>query len=587
MGRYRKNLKRKSFEKEMMDTGRIPNIVAALIISVYTICFAGISVEQLGKEKIIGMIVLACLIIFIMQFGIAPRTNHIVTRKIADILTGGNFSMMSAADRTDLVAQLMHCPLAVGIQVVLVFSAGVGCWIASFYCIFHISVPVILFSLATCLYGAINTGVLAYTYAERLCTQYACQLVRCGVDDAIVRKRHFFGPDITHLVLFYIIIPVFFTNILQFAAVWKGYELMVYESVQLYTLFFIIFLNTILSIALSGLLYKRIVTSVRQITVILDKMNNGELSSDVVLQTNLGDETGYNLYLANGVIQGLRSITDDAEQTGRNVFASTHELSVSSKETAVTSVEQAAGIKECVSTMEDAASLSHDISSRISDVTAAAAQTSQNVAESFSVLTENMQKMTEITEANLDTITGIKTLSEKIENIWSVVTIINSIADKTRIIAFNAELEASAAGESGQNFHIVANEIRRLAESITDSTREIRNRITEIQHSSDNLIIMSEGGTEKIREGSELFVALEDKFRGIRSSSEITAESALEIQQIIDEQSASFIQIVTTLQQISAGIDNFSSSTQTISNSAEELRQIAAKLQSLQPQTQG
>jgi len=84
-----------------------------------------------------------------------------------------------------------------------------------------------------------------------------------------------------------------------------------------------------------------------------------------------------------------------------------------------------------------------------------------------------------------------------------------------------------------------------------------------------------------------LFVALEDKFRGIRSSSEITAESALEIQQIIDEQSASFIQIVTTLQQISAGIDNFSSSTQTISNSAEELRQIAAKLQSLQPQTQG
>ncbi|HAH61856.1 MAG TPA: chemotaxis protein, partial [Treponema sp.] len=135
-------------------------------------------------------------------------------------------------------------------------------------------------------------------------------------------------------------------------------------------------------------------------------------------------------------------------------------------------------------------------------------------------------------------------------------------------------------------FPIVANEIRRLAESIALSTHEIGDRITAIQHSSDNLIITSEGGTEKIREGSELFSALEDKFKGIRTSSEITAESAAEIQQIIDEQAASFTQVVTTLQQISAGIDNFSASTQTISFSADNLRQITAELEAIRTQSE-
>ena len=74
-----------------------------------------------------------------------------------------------------------------------------------------------------------------------------------------------------------------------------------------------------------------------------------------------------------------------------------------------------------------------------------------------------------------ETISGIKMLGEKIESIWDIVNIINGIADQTKIIAFNAELEASAAGEAGKNFQIVATEIRRLADSTVSSTNEINN----------------------------------------------------------------------------------------------------------------
>jgi methyl-accepting chemotaxis protein len=586
MGKYRKEQKQKSFEKQMMDTGRIPNITAAIIVSFYALYFAGIPFRAIGLQSTAELGILAVIIITILQFGVAPRTNHFLTMKITELLKQEETAGLSVTERTGLVEKLMKCPAAICIQVVVVFTVGIGCWVISFYFWFGINFSVTLFSLISCLYGAFNAGVLAYTYAERLCTYYASVLVARGVDDAVVRRKHFFGPGIKRLVVLHCIVPAVLTNVLQFFVMWKIYQSDIYTDNDILNMALIVILNTFLAVLLSGLLYSRINKSMQQITGILEKMNAGTLTKGGMLPTNLGDETAYSLYLLNGIIRRLRLITEDAESTSRSVLSSTQELSVSSKETAATSLEQAAGVKECVSTMEDAELLSHTISSRIADVTTAARKTASNTEESFSVLSGNTQKMTEITEANLETITGIKALSEKIENVWGIVNIINTIADKTRIIAFNAELEASTAGKGGQNFHIVANEIRRLAESITASTCEIRDRITEIQHSSDNLIITSEGGTEKIREGSELFTVLEDKFKGIRTSSEITAESAAEIQQIINEQTASFSQIVTTLQQISAGIDNFSASTQTISRASDNLRQITAELESIQPHSE-
>ena len=192
--------------------------------------------------------------------------------------------------------------------------------------------------------------------------------------------------------------------------------------------------------------------------------------------------------------------------------------------------------------------------------------------------------MTEITDANVSTISGIRELGEKIGGIWEIVKIINDIADQTRIIAFNAELEASSAGDSGKNFHIVANEVRRLAAGITNSVDKIKERITEIQHSSDNLIITSESGTEKIREGLELSEKLKEKFSDIQSSSEITVESANQIKEIINQQSTAFDQIVATVRQISSGIENFSTSTSTVNNTAQKLKEAANLLENLHTQ---
>ncbi|MBQ9207093.1 MAG: hypothetical protein IJ158_10320 [Treponema sp.] len=262
----------------------------------------------------------------------------------------------------------------------------------------------------------------------------------------------------------------------------------------------------------------------------------------------------------------------------QKLSAEIQNLAVSSKENAATSQDQSASVKEIVATMEDNTALSENISQKINGVTQVASKTNEDVAEGVAYLEENVNQLKEIASANQDTIDGIKSLGDRIENIWDIVSLINSVADQAKIIAFNAELEASSAGEAGKNFHIVATEIRRLADGIIDGTKEIKTKITEIQQSSDSLILLSESGTEKIQKGVQTASALSERFTSIKNASEITAESSQKITTIIQQQAMASEQILITLKQIASGTESFSAATENISAASQQLKSIAEDL---------
>ncbi|MEA1911873.1 MAG: methyl-accepting chemotaxis protein, partial [Spirochaetota bacterium] len=257
---------------------------------------------------------------------------------------------------------------------------------------------------------------------------------------------------------------------------------------------------------------------------------------------------------------------------------SVQDLSSSSNEIATTSNEQASAVREIVSTMEDSESLTKSIEKMIEKVSGISIKISEMITSGLNNVVKSQDKMAEIKVSNDDSITGIRFLSEKIEAIWEIVSIINSIADQTKIIAFNAELEASAAGEAGKNFQIVASEIRRLADSTVNSTSEIKSRIKEIQHSSDSLITSSEDGTNKIKEGGDLVTTLYRTFEEIMTTSQMSADSAKEITFSVRQMVESFEQILLTLKQISEGINNFVVTTKSTSEISQNLKGISDQM---------
>ena len=272
--------------------------------------------------------------------------------------------------------------------------------------------------------------------------------------------------------------------------------------------------------------------------------------SDVTNFSNQVNETKEKLY------EFSKSIKSEIEKTKTSVEAESHDIT------------------NVLSTMEKIDDAMSNIENNFSKVASTASNTLNHIQESSNLLELNIKQIEQITNANIDTISGIKDLSDQIESVWQVISTIDTITEKTRTIAFNAEIETSTLGETAENFHIVANEIRRLADSVTDSTLSIRNKITSIQHASDNLVITSEGGTEKIREESELFTTLEEKFEEIKLSAQVTDESTVLIKQFLDNQRNSLEELSKMLYSLNNNFENFRNCTTEVSSTNSQILNI-------------
>ncbi|MBB5226269.1 hypothetical protein DYE50_09625 [Treponema ruminis] len=320
--------------------------------------------------------------------------------------------------------------------------------------------------------------------------------------------------------------------------------------------------------------------------VYISIMNMITVPINLIKNPGEGNFNKYLLYcLIGAVLDGLicfgtyyliiRKIQKTEKHISSNLLKETQNLVSATKESAETSHNQSTAVKEIVATMQDSTELAGNISEKVKHVTSLAEKSRDAVLSGREVLQKNVNELLEIKNTNRLTIEGIRELNKKINSIWDIVSIINVVADQTKIIAFNAELEAASSGEAGKNFHIVATEIRRLSDNIIDSIKEIKERISEIQKASDSLILDGERGTEQINSGYTGAKSLEKDFESIMQSSDNTAASTHEILEHVSQLSSSSEQIFITLKQIAEGIENFSEFTSSISSSSENVRKIA------------
>jgi methyl-accepting chemotaxis protein len=202
----------------------------------------------------------------------------------------------------------------------------------------------------------------------------------------------------------------------------------------------------------------------------------------------------------------------------------------------------------------------------------------KDIKNGFKLLGLNVNQMEDIKNKNDTVISSIIELGNKIVKIREIIKNINSITNQTKVIAFNAALEAASAGEQGKRFSVVASEVNRLADDIAALTKQIREQVEEIQGSSSTLIISSEESADKIAQGNNLIKELEEVFYEIRLGAEITSSQAKIITVSTQKQQQSSEQINTAITDISKGLSNFILSTRVATSSAEDLTEMIGKL---------
>ena len=571
-----------NFGKEIFRKLLFPIVLAEILTM--AVCIA-IGWETMRVSKLPTIIILGvtlCLALHILLLGIL---NMLVTQGITEDVTSFYLYETTEKDRTRLMNNLMIMPGRIGGVVLPLFLGCGAVWIAFYNKIGRLNLNSVILCSTMLFIGAYFASVYSITeVAQKICSKHASAIVKKGIAKEEVETRHYFGLTSTVITIMHIFLPILNLGATIFVLAWRTYTSYTSTNIVFFRLGLVGALSIILYYLFSTALFKRMMRSINNMRELMSGINKENLHKVKAANTDLSNEFMFNVYLINTIVEILQKILKESQRISMTVVESSNELSVISRETAVTSLEQNSGVKELLSAMEESDALSKTIAEKIGEVSLVASRTTDNINEGFDILKQNMQKLDEIKRANDVTVDGIKVLTEKVSGISDIARIINGIADQTNIIAFNAELEASSAGDVGENFALVANEIRRLTNNTIQSTEEIRKRIIEIQHSSDELLVASQNGSEKILDGNQIINDLNTRFEELKASSESMNYASEDIKKIIDQQTASFAQIVITLRQIAEAAETFSSSTQKISDSAQNLCTISTNLKNLQPE---
>ncbi|MDZ4167358.1 MAG: HAMP domain-containing methyl-accepting chemotaxis protein [Coriobacteriia bacterium] len=300
---------------------------------------------------------------------------------------------------------------------------------------------------------------------------------------------------------------------------------------------------------------------------------DGEIGHKVNLSSK--DEFGVLARSYNQMLDLIVYLITQTQESSNRLSGASSEILSATEQQASGAAEQAASISQTTATMEELAATYRQIADNANQVVKMA-ETSLGSAESGQQAVMNtLESMEQIRARTQASANKILQLGERSQQIGQVLTIINSIADQTKILALNAAIEAARAGEAGKGFSVVAIEIRKLAESVVDSTGEIESIMTEIQSAANDLVLSTEQELKQVQSGVELANVTGDSLEQILVTIEQTTVSAKEISAATQQQKSATDQVVKAMREVASVAQQTAAGSRQVASAAEQLANIA------------
>lgn len=307
----------------------------------------------------------------------------------------------------------------------------------------------------------------------------------------------------------------------------------------------------------------------------IDSLADGDLT---VKATVTEDFTGAIADSFNLTIDQLRGVVGAINEAVDQVSKSAEETQQTSSALAEASRQQAQEITGASAAINEMAVSIEQVSANASESSQVAEKSVEIAKKGGEVVRNTIRGMDTIREQIQETSKRIKRLGESSQEIGNIVSLINDIADQTNILALNAAIQASAAGEAGRGFAVVADEVQRLAERSSNATKQIEALVKTIQTDTNEAVISMEDTTSEVVRGARLAqdagVALEE----IETVSTNLADLIQSISNAARQQAASAGHVSNTMTVIQEITTQTSEGTQETARSIGKLTELSEDL---------
>ncbi len=293
------------------------------------------------------------------------------------------------------------------------------------------------------------------------------------------------------------------------------------------------------------------------------------------------DEISDLLKSLSGMRDHLREVVTQVRDGAHALEQMSAELATASAEVAGASNQQAESASGMAASMEqlsvsidqvhEHATISHDLASRSGEASRQGREVTLNAASEMASIAEGARQSSAIV-AELGGLTA---------EITSIVNVIKEIADQTNLLALNAAIEAARAGEQGRGFAVVADEVRKLAERTSSSTRQIGDMIERIQSGTRRTMQAMENDVSRANQGEELARQAGQSIDQIEQRAGDVVRAVNEIHLSLREQSAAAKEVAVRVEQIAQMTETNAGASRQTSHNAGQVSGLAGRLNEL------
>lgn len=249
------------------------------------------------------------------------------------------------------------------------------------------------------------------------------------------------------------------------------------------------------------------------------------------------------LFIVRGLDRQIGSVAQHLQSSAAELQAAATQQVKGAKGQAATTTEVSTMMHELVST-------SRQIAETARQVTVLANETT-TVAQTGDVTVQAAQEAMEAVRRQIDRVVlHMLDLGKRSQEIGGILDIINELAEQTNILAINATIEAAGAGTSGRRFAVVADEIRKLADRVGGSTKDIRSLIEEIRAAANTTVMATEDGSKAVEASARKFGEVAQNFRNIAGYVANTAQASREIELSTKQQTTAVEQVSTAVGEV-------------------------------------